>query len=183
MTSQIQSGFYVDGKVFATRAEAQNYLREPAVKAALLAAAGGDQAIADFLFTNEDEIQSAFETGTIRRVTKAERKKLQAAAELLKTNTDPKLKFFIENLDGLVESFRWPAVKRLKDEEKAVQVKASLVKLADENFADWVIANQAVILAAYGAGVEKREVSQKAIEGLAAYRAQQKALKEKAAQA
>ena len=181
--SQIQSGFFVNGQHFATRAEAQDFLRTPAVKAALLQVAGGDQGVAEFLFTNEDEIQSAFETGTIRRVTKAERKKLQAAADLLKTNTDPKLKFFIENIDGMVESFRWPAVKRLKEEEKVVQVKASLVKLADENFADWVVSNQKEILSAYEAGIEKREVSQKAVEGLAAYRAAQKAAKEAAGKA
>ena len=96
----------------------------------------------------------------------------------MKTNDDPKLKFFIENIDGMVESFRWPAVKRLKEEEKAVQIKAGLVKLADEAFADWVLANQKAVLAAYEAGVEKREVSQKALDGLAAYRATQKAAKE-----
>ena len=176
--SKIESGFFVDGQRFNTRAEAADFLRTPAVKAALLGVAGGDQNVANFLFDNEDEIQACFETGTIRRVTKAERKKLQAAADLLKTNDDPKLKFFIENIDGMVESFRWPAVKRLKEEEKAVQIKAGLVKLADEAFADWVLANQKAVLAAYEAGVEKREVSQKALDGLAAYRATQKAAKE-----
>lgn len=176
--SQIESGFFVDGKRFATKAEAVDYVRTPAVKAALLAAAGGQQETADFLFANEDEIQACFETGTIKRVTKAERKKLQSAADLLKSNDDPRLKFFVENLDGLVESFRWPAVKRLKEDEKNAQITAALTKLSDENFATWILQNQAVILAAYEAGVEKREVSQKAIDGLAAYRAKQKAEKE-----
>ena len=73
--AQIQSGFIVDGKVFATKSEAVDYIRLPAVTAALLGVASGDQALADFLLQNEDEIQNAFETGTIRRVTKAERKK------------------------------------------------------------------------------------------------------------
>jgi len=175
--AQIQSGFIVDGKVFATKSEAVAYIRLPAVTAALLGVASGDQALADFLLQNEDEIQNAFETGTIRRVTKAERKKLQDCANLLKTNDDPKVKFFMENIDGLVESFRWPAVKRLKEDEKNAAVSAALSKLADENFANWVIANQAAVLSAYEAGVEKREVSQKATDGLAAYRAKMAAIK------
>jgi hypothetical protein len=167
-----------DGKMFDSAAEADAHVRGPLIKEALLAVAGGQQELADFLLKNQEEFESALETGTIRRVTKAERAKIKAAFEHLVTLDDSKLNFIKENAEGFVDSFRWPAVKRLKEEEKTAMIKSAFMKLADENFANWAVLNQAAVLAAYNAGKEKREVSQKAKDGLAEYQAQRKAAKE-----
>jgi len=167
-----------DGKMFDTAADADAYVRGPQIKAALLAVAGGQQDLADFLLKNQEEFEQAMETGTIRRVTKAERTKIQTAFEHLMTIDDPKLSFIKENVTGFVENFRWPAVKRLKEEEKAAIMKAAFMKLADENFANWAILNAKAVLAAYDAGKEARPISQKALDGLAEYQAQRTAARE-----
>lgn len=167
-----------DGKVFDTAAEADAYVRLPLIKQALLTVAGGQQELADFLLANQEEFEAALETGTIRRVKVAERAKIRQAFEHMTTLKDPKLGFLTENAQVFVDSFRWPTVKRLTEEEKTAQTKAAFMKLADENFADWAILNSAAVLAAYEAGKEKREISQKAKDGLAEYQAQRKAAKE-----
>lgn len=159
-----------DGSAFDTRAEALDYLRTPLVKAALTKVAGGNPELAKFLFEQEDEIQAAFEVGTVSRVTKSERKKLEKALVELVAVDNNKLKFLQENHAAILESFRWPSVKRMNDAEKAAETMAKLTAISDTNAAGWVIKNKDAILAAYQAGVVKREVNPKAMEALAAAR-------------
>ncbi len=166
--------FVVDGKQFETRAEAQEYIRRPQILAAMTIVTGGDKTLAEWLVDNQDDVEGAFDTGTIRRVTNAERRKLAIACEAVKAayeagNTN--LKFLAENADDLLETFRYPSVKRMTEEEKVVAARNSLVALAGrEDLADWCVENKAQILAAFQAGKEKREVSDAAAAGLAAYR-------------
>lgn len=170
--SQLRSGFITpDGKVFTTAAEARDYLRAPMVAAALKQISGGDKNLATFLQENEDEIMKAFEVGTVSRVTKSEKKKLEKALEHLLTIPDGKLKFLQDNHAAIAESFRWPSVKRMNDEQKAAETLAQLTKLADENAAKWIVANAKLIMSAYEAGQEKRLPNPKAMEALAAARA------------
>lgn len=172
MSSQIKSGFVTpDGKVFATAAEARDYLRKPLVEKALKGVAGGDANLTKFLQENEDEIQKAFEVGTVSRVTKSERNKLTKALDYIceAMKLDAKAKFVTDNAAAIKESFRWPAVKRMNDEEKTAATKEMLTKLADENAANWIIKNKDAILNAYQAGVEKR--APPANSGLAEYQA------------
>ena len=154
----LQHGYMVGNQLFATAAEAREFMRLPQVKAALSALVKGDPAFAEFLLTNQDEIENAFEVGTIARVTKAERNKLNKAfdyiAEALKG--DLKAKFVVDNIEAAKDSFRWPAVKRLKEEEKAAATMSALAALADETVAQWLVTNKDALLAAYSAGVEKR---------------------------
>lgn len=169
MSNSIRSGFVTeDGKVFATKAEATDYLRTPQVQAALKRLTGGEANLANFLFEQEDEIMKAFEVGTVARVTKSERKKLQKSLDAVKgiTNT-PALRFLQDNAAAVVDSFRWPSVKRMTEEEKAAETKAMLTKLSDEAAANWIIANKDAILAAYATGKEKRLPNPKAMEALA----------------
>jgi dsDNA-binding SOS-regulon protein len=173
-----------DGKQFDTKAEAMDYLRKPKIKAAMLAVTGNNAELATWLVNHQEVVEVAFETGTIRRVTKVEHNKLVKAVEALKEiQGNPKIAFLQENAAAIVDSFRWPSVKRMDDAEKATVAKNTLVGASEgnEELADWVLANKDAVLAAYGAGIEKRQVNPKAAEALAAYRAKKAA--EKAAQA
>jgi hypothetical protein len=168
---QLKQGFITeDGSVFATAAEAHAHIRAPLVAAAMLAVAGGDQSLATFLIENKEELVDAFEVGTVARVTKQEKKKLVKALEELATIDNPKLAFLKDNASAIESSFRWPTVKRMTQEEKDQATFDTLVGLADENAAKWIIANKDAILASYQAGIEKRQPNPKAMEALAASR-------------
>jgi len=127
----------------------------------------------------------AFETGTIRRVTKSDHNKLRKSLEALKEHSDEhKLNFLIENSDAILDSFRWPSVKRMDDTEKAVVARNTLLAATDNNeqLVDWILGNKDMILSAYEAGIEKRQINEKAANALAEYRAKKAAEKaEKAA--
>jgi hypothetical protein len=154
---QLQKGVMTqDGKWFATVTEARDYLRKPLIAAALKKVANGNDNLAKFLLENDDEIQKAFEAGTVARVTKAERNKLKKTLDYLVSLNDTKLRFISDNAAAVLDSFRWPSVKRLTAEEKAAETMKSLTTLADAKAAEWIIANKDAILEAYEAGVEKR---------------------------
>ena len=170
----LKSGYIVDGQIFDTAAEARDFMRLPQVKAALSKLVEGNADFMAFLLENQEEIEKSFEVGVIARVTKSERAKLVKACdhivEVMKN--DSKAKFVIDNIDAVKESFRWPAVKRLKEEEKTAATLAALTKLSDEKVAQWLIANKDALMAAYEAGVEKRAAPQSG--GLAEYLAAKK---------
>lgn len=169
-----------DGVQHDNKAAAEAHLRKPAVKAALLKVTGNNVELTDWLVANEESVEMAFETGTIRRVTKSEASKLAKALEALKEITgNSKIAFLQENAGAIQDSFRWPSVKRMTEEEKAVAARNTLVAASEgnEKLAEYVIANKDAILEAYQAGVVKREVSSKATEALAAYRAKKAAEK------
>jgi hypothetical protein len=167
-----------DGKVFDTKADALNYLRKPKIKEAMKKICGGNTELADWLVDNQETVEMAFETGTIKRVTKAEHNRLTKALEAIVEAKNPKFAFVADNAQAVIESFRWPSVKRMSDEEKAIAARNTLVGASDnEELADWVLANKDAVLEAYSAGVEKRQINPKAQEALAAYRAKKAAEK------
>lgn len=165
-----------DGQTFSTKAEAMSHLRRPKILAALKAVTGGNVDLSEWLLANQETVENAFETGTIRRVTKAETKRLEKACEALK-NLDKgihkDLLFLIEAAPAVLESFRWPSVKRMDDEAKAVAARNTLMLATDNNgeLVDWILAQKDAILESFKAGVEKRQVNPKAQDALAAYRA------------
>lgn len=171
-----------DGKQFDTKAEALDYLRRPKILAALGKLEGVSQELSNWLLDNREQVEMAFETGTIRRVSKSEMKKLKDAMDHIKTllANDKKAAFVVENADAVIDSFRWPSVKRMDEAEKATAARNTLVAASNgnESLADWIVANKAAILEAYEAGVEKRAVNPKAQEALAAYRAEKAKEKE-----
>lgn len=202
MSAVIKSGFQVEGsdRIFDTKAEASDFLRRPLKTAALNKLNGNNAEVTEWLLANEDQIEATFESTKIQRVTKSEKaqlvKSLEEVAKAHATvaedgsvsNVEKKFAFLIENAAAIADSFRWPSVKRLKEDEEAAAIKTGFMTLTGENaeLVDWMIANKVALLEAYQAGVVKREVNEKAATALAAYRAQkaaEKAAKEAAAQA
>ena len=187
MSNVIQAAFVVDGKVFASKEEAQNYIRRPKILAALNAVTGGNTELNEWLVENQERVEIAFESGTIKRVTKSESKKLADALDHIASvlADDKKAQFVVENIGAIKDSFRWPSVKRMSEEEKATAARNTLVAASEgnEELAQWIIENKTAILEAFQAGVEKRQVNPAAAEALAAYRAKKAAEKAAAAQA
>lgn len=160
------------GAQFDTKAEALDFLRRPKILAALNVVTGGNKDLAQFLADNSDTVESAFETGAIKRVTKAEAKKLEKALEsLVEIEGNPAIAFLQQNADAIKSSFRWPSVKRMTDEEKNVQARNTLMAATENNeeLVTWILTSKEQILQAYGAGIVKRAVNPKAQEALAAY--------------
>lgn len=164
--------FQVEGKIFNSKAEAMAYIRRPKIVAALTAIVAGNTALMNWLLENQEAVLNAFDTGTIRRVTKTEAKQLKTALEAIVANGDKSFDFVIKNADAIADSFRWPTVKRLSDEEKAVAISNSLLAIegADDKVVQWCISKKDALLEAYKAGIEKREVTQKATDALYKYR-------------
>jgi hypothetical protein len=182
MTELIQSAYVVDGKTFATKKEAQDYLRRPKITEALKAFISGNDDLVTWIVENQEGVEVAFETGTIKRVTKREQKDLEKALEAIKGANNPAFKFVADNAEAVASSFRWPSVKRMDDDAKAAAALEALVTLAggNEGLAQFVVTNKDKVLNAFEAGKTKRQVSEKALSGLAAYHAEMKARKEAA---
>lgn len=182
-TAQIQTGFIVDGKIFDTKQAAQDYVRLPKIKAALTKLTNNNTELVEWLIANQETVEIAFEVGTIRRVTKSESNKLAKAVAELKKLTGQEYKgiaFLVENADAVTDSFRWPSVKRMTAEEKTVAARNTLVAASEgrEDLAEWIITNEAAVMEAYKAGIEKREVNPAASSALEDYRKKQAALKQ-----
>jgi len=178
-TSNIKQAFVIDGQVFDTRAEATNFLRRPKIIEALLVVSKRNQELADWLLSNREVIEMAFETGTIRRVSKADKNRLTKAVEAVKASGNKDFAFVTENAAQIIESFRWPKVERMSPEEKETAARNTLVAASggDEKLAKWIMENQESIMEAYKAGIVKRPVSEAATSGLAAYQAKRAAEK------
>jgi len=168
-----------DGKQFDTKAEAVNHLRLPKIREAFAKLTDNNTELAEWLIANQEQVEMAFETGTIRRVSKAEKKKLQASLDAIKEAGNPKFAFVVDNLEAIYTSFRWPSVTRLKPEEKTAAAQEALMKLSDDNaeLVGYVLANQEGIMACYEAGIEKRPMNPKAAEALVEWRAKEAAKK------
>lgn len=168
-------------KLFDTKAEAVDFLRRPAQSKALKAFIQDNEELVSWILDVQDELASAFEAAKIKRVTKQEKKELEKALEKLAESEsgNKTYKFLVDNAKAIAESFRWPSVKRGSEEEQRQQVLAAVAAVAggDEELASWLVDSKDAILEALEAGKVKREVSPKAAEGLARYRAEQAAKK------
>lgn len=185
--TEIKQTFEVNGKHFATKAEAVAYAQVPVIREALNKLTSNNTDLTEWLITNKIAVQNLFKSAAPRRVTKAEHKQLAKALNYIasKLSDDPQAEFVISNIDNIQTSFKYPTVKRMSDEEQTVVMRDNATQLADGNkdLALWLIDNKAAVLTAYDAGKPKREVSQKAMDALAAYRAKKAAEKEAAAKA
>ena len=131
---QIKQVFTLPGvdRTFESKAEAADYLRRPKVLEALNKLTEGNAELNTWLFDNRESVEMAFETGTIKRVTKQEAKKLGEALDYI-ANTlagDKKAAFVVENIAAVKDSFRWPTVKRMTDEEKATAAAENILRNA-----------------------------------------------------
>ena len=166
-----------DGQIFATKAEALAHMRRPKILEALKDLTKNNTDLMDWLVDNQETVENAFEVGTIKRITKAEQKKIDAAYEAMAESGNKVFDIFVNNRDKF--SIKYKPVKRLKDEEKIAAARNTIMAASDnqEKLADWVIANEAAVLEAYKAGIEKKKVSPKTQLSLEAYQEGQKAKK------
>lgn len=176
-----------DGQEFSTKAAAMEHMRKPVIREAMMRLTENNAQLADFILENQDDVLGAFEIGQIKRVTKQNKKALEKAinAVVEKYSDDSDLKFLVQNAPDVVEGFRWPAQKRMSDEEKAVAVVKTLTELAggQEEVGQWIAAHEEGVKEAFDAGKVKREVSPKAKEALERYQAKKRAEKEAAEKA
>ena len=173
------SGYMADGKIFETKAEALDYLRKPQKEEALNKLNDNNKELTEWLLENEESICAAFDSNKIRRVTKKDRNSLSKALQKLGQLEIDGVQFLVQNAEAILESFRWPSVKRTKPEDQEAVIFSSIMDLTDENeeLTKWIIENKQAILDSYQAGVVKREVSPKAEQALAEYRARKAAEK------
>lgn len=174
--TELKQVFMIDDKTFETKAEAMDYVRRPKIKEALLKFTKQED-VATWLIDSQDSIENAFETGTIKRITKSDAKKLEKAIEVLREAGLKGTEFLVDNWEELEIKYR--PVKRMTDEEKAVAAKNSLLALTDgdDDLASWIVDHKNAILEAYEAGKEKRQVNPNAANALAEYRAKKAAEK------
>ena len=174
-------------KLFDTKAEAMEYLQRPKQTEAFKAFVGENPDLITWLLDNRSEVESAFESAKIKRVTKSEKNALKKALDAIKAAEDKAFAFVVEHSEAILNSFRWPSVKRGSEEEQAAMILRAVTEATGDNaeLATWIVANKDAILEAYEAGAIKREVSPQAAAGLAKWRAEQEAKKaaEKAAEA
>lgn len=182
-----------DGQQFDSITEAKEYLRRPKILEALQGLTKNPET-AQFLLDEKEAVESAFDAGTVRRVTKSERNKLAKALHALGDDLEGPAKYLNEtvNIDGreytikavIEDSFKWPKQSRLGPEEKLAEQQRVLSEVTDNNkkLVKWIIDNEEALLEAYKAGIVKREVPQKTIDALAAYR-EKKAAEKAAAEA
>jgi transposase-like protein len=166
-------------KLFDTKAEAVDFLRRPAQTKALRAFIQDNDDLVNWIIDVQDDLSGAFESAKVRRVTKAEKKALEKALESVKESGDKSFSFLVENAAAIVSSFRWPSVKRGSEEEQKEMIINAVKELTDgdADLATWLVESKDAILEALEAGKVKREVSPKAAEGLARWRAEQAAKK------
>lgn len=170
---QFKTVIMFEGIAFDSKAEAMEYARKPHIVKALAEISGCNAELANWLHERREEIAEAFEFGTIRRVSKSDYKKIDASFEALaKVEGIKELQFLQDNAAQFRDSFRWPAVKRLKPEEQAAAAREKLLAVTEgsADITEWLVANRAAFLDALEAGKIKREVSPAAAAGLQAYR-------------
>lgn len=180
MNFQLKQTFQTpDGATFDTKEAAMRHMRKDAIMAALAAVCGGDRTLAVAIYDKEEELTAAFDTGTIRMVTKAERKQLEKALDALKAAAPAGCEFLVNNVDAIAASFRWPAQKRLTAEEKLQAQHVAVTELFEgrTDVANWVLQEKDKIMAAFKAGQPERKVPESAAAGLAAWQAMKSAEK------
>jgi alpha-tubulin suppressor-like RCC1 family protein len=169
-----------DGTTFSSKEGVEEYVKEKAVRNAL-GELTNDSKLIEFIVSNSDEIKNAFETGTVRRVTKKEKAALSAALDAAGSIDNAALGFLKEHGLAILASFKWPTVKQLSDEEKiATQVNALNSLTDNEELTDWLIENKVKVIESLNAGVIKREITEQAKAGLARWRAEKAAAKAEA---
>jgi translation elongation factor EF-G len=180
-----------DGMTFATKAEALEWQRLPQVKAALNEITSNNDELVKVLIDEKEAITSSFDVGTIRRVKSAEKKRLVKAFDAIEKADIAGAEYLFEPLmfegqeyqlkDILIDSWKWPKVQRLDDEEKNEKARDILSKLElSPEVVEFILEKKEEILEAYEAGKEKRQISPKALEKLEEYR-QMKAAEKAAA--
>jgi len=179
----LERGYIKDGKVFPTLAAVEEYIRGPQVKEALKKLVN-DTDSENWIYDNREDIVGAFNINNSRHFLKTEKAQLRKALDAVVTlggaefedegmsKIQKDMTFILENHDQIQATFKWPAIKKLKDEELAVAVSETLGKIegSSADLTKWITDSIEDIKVALDTGKIKREVSQKATDGLNAYR-------------
>jgi hypothetical protein len=162
---KLADGSFVKAEVMSQR-EVADIQRQPQVLGALKVLVK-DADTAAWLLEKKEEILTALDSGASRRVTKQERKALKAALDKVESG------FLKDNADAIVESFKWPLVKRVAEEEQTAIVLGNLNVLTGDNadMSAWLVANKDSLVLAYDAGLVKRVVPASTTAALDEYRA------------
>jgi hypothetical protein len=162
---KLADGSFVKAEVMSQR-EVADIQRQPQVLGALKVLVK-DADTATWLLEKKEEILTALDSGASRRVTKQERKALKAALDKVESG------FLKDNADAIVESFKWPLVKRVAEEEQTAIVLGNLNVLTGDNadMSAWLVANKDSLVLAYDAGLVKRVVPASTTAALDEYRA------------
>jgi hypothetical protein len=162
-----------------SKKDAAEIVRVPQVKAAINNLTKNNAEMSNWLFDNRPAILTTYNAGSVRRVTKSERKALEKSLEhVVETlKNDIKAKFVVENSAAIFETFKWPNQKRVAPEEKEAFVKEAFYELTDgnEGLTEWLLENKSALLEAYDTGLVKREVSPEMLAKLAEARAKRSA--------
>jgi len=118
MSTELKSVIMIEGvdRVFANKTEANEYLRRPKIKEALMALTDGNEEFTDWLVENNATIKDAMGAGAIRRVTKSDHKKIDAAFEAMAASGEKAYAWLIENREEIEVKYR--PQPRLNDEQK-----------------------------------------------------------------
>jgi len=165
---------------FTSQQEAQEFIRKPKVLKALNELTKNNDVLTDWLYKNQEGIKTLYQSTQVRRVTKSERKALSDALDAVVAiaNSDPRFStafsFLVTHADAIKQTFRWPTVTRMSKEDAEKQLYINAADFAGSDMqGKWLIDNKDALLAAFGAGVEKRAVAPVAQAALAAYRQKQ----------
>lgn len=185
MTKIVSKFVTEDGHSFDSRQEAEDHIRIPLITKALNELNGNNKELTEWLIAKREEVEATYESTKIRRVTKADRNKLKKALDAVVADNSKAFEFIVENADAILNSFRWPSVKRVDEAEQAEMIRKAFMTLTEENkeLVDWLVANQNSVLEAFKAGEIKREINPKAQEALRQYRENRAAQKKKAEEA
>ncbi|MDB4575383.1 hypothetical protein N9112_00305 [bacterium] len=176
--SNVKTAFLAeDGTVFETKSAAEEHNRRDTVKAALMTLTEANTELSDWLLEQKNAVLEAFSTGKVKMVKKAERNALRKQLEKVVKEMGDDVPFIKEHIETIVESFKFKS-KRITGEDRDAAILEQLTALTDNaELASWIQTKQPSVEEAYKAGIVKRQVSPKATEALAAYRAKKAAEK------
>jgi hypothetical protein len=179
-----------DGTLHNSKQELIDYMRKPAILAALMTLTQGNEDLSQWLLASEEEVLGVFGTGSIKRVTKSERNKLRKGFDKLAElhAGENAFAFMLEHAEAIITGFKWPGQTRLVGEAKVAAITETLMSITNGNadLVNWIVANEEQIKNCFEAGKIKREVPEKTRLALAEFqakRAAEKAAREAAAAA
>jgi hypothetical protein len=167
-----------DGTEFDNKTDAEEYIRKPKIKVALMKAADNNQEVVAFLEKHKDVFESLMETSG-KKVKKSDKEALEKELRDTVESDEIDTPFLSKNYKQILAVFKYPSVKKLTLKQKQDKIQEQLEVVTENNseLFDWLNRNLNEIVDAFGAGHVKRQVSEKATIGLTYYRAKIKARK------
>ena len=181
--SDLQKGYIYDNQIFPTLAAVEDYQRKPKVMAALKKLID-DTPSEEWCYENRTTIIESFKVNNSRHFLKTEKAHLEKALKAVvafgdvefedatMTGMQKDMAFLLEHWEQSLNTFKWPTVKKLPEEDQIVAVHAALnaIEGSSEELSTWIYENIEDLTVALDTAKVKREVSSKATDGLNKYR-------------